>query len=224
MTPFSGLPCRNRNVWNIRWTLFCFTLDVRERRVADETELEKQLQALQLARDVAAELREEDWNKLYVLLGEEKQRQAREADPFTLDAYFPHEAMGDGGPMIGFAEIFPFDTGFPFEFAQGKWLVHDQYCVKPECGCREIRLVFIRIPAGSSSRVEIRMGDMPAAFYDYRADTFKVQQKPRHGQPSLAILLNELKKAYPNLDAEFQRKHALLKILHKRARGSGNNG
>ncbi|MDD2710843.1 MAG: SEC-C metal-binding domain-containing protein [Verrucomicrobiae bacterium] len=197
---------------------FEFTLNVSEHTIVKEAELEGQPRGCQLARDVAAGLSEEDWDELFRLLVKEKQRQSCEMDLDTVDVRFPPDvAGGSNGTVVGFAELFPFSGGFPFQIGRDKWLAHDHYCVDYNCSCRDTLVSFIPIPDSLSAGKEVRADDVPSAFFNYRSGVFKTQQLPSSGQPSLKILFDGLQSAHPDFKSGAQQRHVLMKRLYKRS-------
>lgn len=58
---------------------------------------------------------------------------------------------------------------------------------------------------------------MPAARYDYETGQLREVQSPAAGQPSLSALVQALKEAHPQLEAELKSHHHQLRILYQRA-------
>ncbi|MBI4659519.1 MAG: hypothetical protein HY735_11820 [Verrucomicrobia bacterium] len=58
-------------------------------------------------------------------------------DPETLDARLPDQVLAGDGTMVAYAEIFPWAEMFEFSRDGERWVVDDQYCVRPGCTCTE---------------------------------------------------------------------------------------
>jgi len=193
-----------------------FWLDVAERALFRGGSPIPSAESLDMGEAVAAELREPDWDTLSDYLLEAKDKLVEEADGTLLDADFPEEVMSGEGFMVGYAEIFPLASAFPFRIEKGSWLADDQYCVNPACRCRGVLLSFIRLRDEAATRGDIA-GDEPAALYDYKSGKFETAYAPAGDQPALSELVHGLRRAYPELDLRVKKRHLQLKALYRRA-------
>jgi hypothetical protein len=142
-------------------------------------------------------------------------KQAREANLETLEPHFPPDVMrGNGSTVVGYGAIFPFDPGFPFEMGESRWLTYDQYCVNTDCQCSDAVIIFIGVLEETPRRVEIE-DSLPAARYDYETGQLSEAQSPGAGQPPLSALVQALKEAHPQLEAELKSRHHQLRILYQ---------
>jgi hypothetical protein len=166
---------------------------------------------------VAKELGDEGWDYLQQFLLGIKKKQIENCDPTCLDADFPPEVLQGEGTMVSYNEIFPLSPAFGFSIGSERWFALDDYCVSPDCDCREVVLQFVtegHEPDDFPADAE----DAPlAVFYDYRKRTFKQAQAPEAHKPSLRILLSGLEDQRPGFDAEVKERHLRLKALFKRA-------
>jgi hypothetical protein len=196
--------------------LLRFALDLEKRKVCLTGNTRPSRDSLALAKAVVTELQDADWQTLYDYLLATKQKQIEDADVTQLDADFPPEVMSGEGYMVGYVEIFPFASAFPFAIETGRWLADDQYCVNPECRCHDVLLSFIpaRDTAGPVRNFAL---DVPATFYDYKSGKFEIKQAPAVIQPALPVLMGALKKAHTRLDLEVTKRHRQLRTLYKPA-------
>ena len=195
----------------------CFALDVIERQVCRTDTRKPTPESLALAEAVVAELREDDWQRLYGYLVRIKQKAMEDIDVTKLDAVFPPEIMADNGSMVGYSEIFPFAHQFPFKIGGEQWLTEDQYCIKPKCECRDVVIQFLHLPdslAGEKGRVT---DEAPAVYYDYKRGTLKTAHAPTTGDPSLRQLVDAMKQVHRDFDLEAEHRHLQLKMLYLRA-------
>jgi hypothetical protein len=80
-----------------------------------------------------------------------KRAQADHADVDAFSPAFREELFAGDGTMVAYAEIFPFDEGFPCATDQVEWRVEDHHCVNPRCSCRQAVLSFLRVSRDSCS-------------------------------------------------------------------------
>jgi len=204
--PSAGVPSK----------LLRFALDLEKRKVCLTGDTRPSGDSLALAEAVVTELQDTDWRTLYDYLLATKQKFIEDADVNQLDAVFPPEVMSGEGCMVGYVEIFPFASAFPFAIETGRSLADDQYCVNPECRCHEVLLSFIPAP-DTAGPVRNFAGDVPAAFYDYKSGKLETAQAPAANQPALPALLGALKEAHTHPDLEVKKRHRQLRTLYKHA-------
>lgn len=119
--------------------------------------------------------------------------------------------------MVGYSEIFPLAPALAFSIGSERWLAVDDYCVNPDCDCRQVVLQFVT-RAHERGLSLGRKKSPPAIFYDYLDGTFEKAQATQAHQPSLQALLSALKDQRPRFDGEMKRRHKRLQALFKRAR------
>ncbi len=190
---------------------FRFWLDVEKRELFHGGDPMPPPESLAFGAAVAAELGEVDWLALSECLRETKARQLRESAGH--EGTFPPEVLSGEVFMVGYAEIFPRASGFEFQIDSENWLADDQYCVNPECRCREALLSFI--PLSDEAPPE-SIPDAPAAFYDYKRARFTPAHEPS-GQPALAELFRLLRQAHPNLELQLKQRHLEMRTLYRQA-------
>lgn len=66
----------------------------------------------------------------------------KEVDFNTLVADFPKEDFEKNSPLVSYSRIIPHAKPFSVELNGQKYLIDDQYCVKPDCSCTEAHLTF----------------------------------------------------------------------------------
>ena len=192
-----------------------FSLDVEERCVARRDGNAPSPQAMSLAKDLIAEMGEEDWVNLYHYFYTHKEMQTEAVDCATLDAPFPLEHMMDPSLLVGYKDILPFAKLFPFKLGSVRWLVDDQYCVNPECECTDVYFDFLRVEAPAQG--EPHIAQELRATYDSRRDTFKPGTAPWPERPALKTLTHALREAYPSLAAEIRKRRTTLRTLYRNA-------
>jgi hypothetical protein len=194
-----------------------FGLDVIEREVCRTDARKPTPEALALAEAVVAELQEDDWRWLYGHLVGAKQEAMEDADVTKLDAVFPPEIMAGDGSVVGYGEIFPFAHEFAFKIGVDQWLTEDQYCIKPDCECRDVVLQFLHLPDTPVGHKIQVTDEAPAVYYNYKRGTLKTAHAAVPGQPSLRQLVDAMKEANPDFDLEAEHRHLQLKTLYLKA-------
>jgi hypothetical protein len=194
-----------------------FSLDLEERCVKHGDKQPLSPQALSLADSLMAEMREENWKDLYQRFYTYKESKTEEVDCVALDASFPPENMMDPTLMVAYKDILPFAKAFPFMLGADHWLVDEQYCMNPECDCRDVFFDFLRIDVPLEGKASV-VQHMPTATYDIRRDTFKPLTPPWSERPVLEALTKALREAHPGLAAEVRKRRGALRTLYRKAR------
>jgi hypothetical protein len=192
-----------------------FVLDTEKRRIESTAARKSPPNWDDLAESVVKELGESGWQYLYEFLLGVKQEQIENCEPRHLDATFPPDVLTGDGTVVGYGEIFPLAPALALKIGSEQWDVIDDYCVNPDCSCRQVVLQFVTRDECSVSRTKEK--PPPAIYYDYRSKTFEQAQAPEKHQPSLQDLLAALKDHTPRLDGELMKRHQRLKALFKRA-------
>jgi len=94
---------------------------------------------------VAASLDSEQWRWLRQWLTQEKRKQMQGVDLGSLDISFEPAVLAEGA-LVGYSEVFPFAEQPCIETDSGKWIVDDQYCIRPGCRCADCVLSFFPLP------------------------------------------------------------------------------
>ena len=124
--------------------------------------------------------------------------------------------MNNPSMMVASKEIFPWIKEFYFRLGEDHWLIDDQYCVNPECGCRDVMIEFVCIAVSPDCRAKV-VQQMPAARLDGRRHAFEPLNPPWAGEPTLETLANALREAYPYAARELQQRHQKLRLLYRKA-------
>jgi hypothetical protein len=120
-----------------------------------------------------------------------------------------------GGAMIGFVDVFPLGVALHFTFEQEVWCVDDQYCVQPDCNCKETALSFLK-PMKASERKATVIRDSPAVRYNYRTQTISPVARGPQGSPSCDVLIEAFRAAHPDLDLRLELHHLIMQSLYAR--------
>ena len=192
-----------------------FGLDAREHTVTADTGRGDSRYAPGLAKAAVAEFGDKEWQSVYEYLLATKRKIVRTMDVAKVSLPDSPDDITEDGSLVGFGEIFPFAECFEFELDGEQWAADDQYCVMPDCECRDVVLSFLHLlPA--QGRSGIVKEPIPAARYDYKRNKVTVESKPAAGEPSLATLVKAVREAHPSFVEDVRHRHEQLKTLYLR--------
>jgi hypothetical protein len=151
----------------------CLEMDLRRHIIANLKKLEGDPNAFTLAKAIADQISEEHWTELSRLYVAEKQRQTEQADLDQIEVQFPPDVQAGDGSVVGYYELFPYARRFAATLDGTPWVLDDQYCVNPNCLCREAGLSFLKghsalFSAMVAARKRLRF-DMPTTRQKLRS-------------------------------------------------------
>ena len=214
--------CTNMKLWcfpmvsdsTIADAPLIFTLDLSERKVQEIPEQPSASDALRLSEELVAEMSGQDWQDLYLKFYLYKQAQTDRIDCATLKVAFPSEVMNDPNIMVLYKDIFPWAKEFSIIKGEEYWIINDQYCVNPECGCQEVVIDFVLVSNSPNCQPEV-VKQMPPARFDFHCRTYKPLNPPWKGKPALETLITDLCEVNSDVVLEFQERHRKLRLLYK---------
>lgn len=191
-------------------------MDLGKRAITNLKELKLNELAYTLANSVESEISDEEWDKLRGLLLAVKQRQTEQANLDQVEIHFPPEVLSGGGSLVGYYEILPYARPVAITLESTIWLLDDQYCVSPECSCREAAISLV---AKTSSAHPDDRPVMTEVSFRYAYDSGKITAvlTPGGSGPSGTELLHALELVQPDLNSFLATRHILLRRLFQRA-------
>ena len=186
-------------------------MDLERRQIANIKALAADPNARALANAVAAEIGDEEWDRLRRRYWVLKQYWTEHSDLEQVDISFPPDVLD--GTLVSYYHLFRFARRVEFTHAQETWVFDDQYCLNPRCPCQQAALTFICV-----SKAPERHPIQPtrALYYDYKDGKISQVETEVDAQYSLPELLETLKKARGDLDSLLANRHVLLKHLCSR--------
>jgi hypothetical protein len=148
-----------------------FVLDTAKRSIYRAQGRRSTEDSNKLAAAVAKELGESGWKYLFEFLMRTKQEQIENCDPRRLDVDFPPEVLRGDVTVVGYSEIFPLSAALSFSMGSDRWFAVDDYCVNPDCDCRNVVLQFV-IREHERGIPGAQKKSPPAMYYNYRDRTF----------------------------------------------------
>lgn len=176
-------PDETRAEQRSRW----FWIDVRSRSVVVSRPESRDDEISRLAEFVRTRLDENAWDELLKWFWTAKIQSIEKSDPSEIEIDGLPEA--ENGEMVPFVEVFPLGLSLNFTFENAAWAAGEQYCVQPECTCRDLVLCFLQLkdPAGT---VATTVQNVPACRYNYRSRALNVLAPGDDGTPPLRQLLS----------------------------------
>ena len=190
-----------------------FDLDVFSRQV--NTSVQRSPDSDALARAVAAEMQEQDWQRLVDVFLTIKRRVMKTMDINAVRAQFPPGTQGSKGAMVGYAEIFPWADPFAFHLGNTRWVADDMYCVRPGCGCSSSALTFFQMSEKDSHRTVRGVPPRLALYYYYDSGRIELMDQEA-GNPAPDKFVRALRAANSDLDLTLRDRHQQLKLLAER--------
>ena len=161
-----------------------------------------------LARAVANEITQADWEFLWRYYFALKVVYTEHADLDKIEASFPANA-GEGG-MVGYYETLPFARPVSITAAEKEWVFDDQYRLRPDCRCQAAVLQCFLV--SSSENGGTPKG--PDLSIRYHYDTGRFETLEAEGTVlSTQAFLDGMRKVQPNLDAFLAKRHSQLRRL-----------
>jgi uncharacterized protein YchJ len=194
----------------------CFDLNVETRCINQSDRLKASADSTRLAEAVVSEMDEEVWKYLNTILMSDKKEQIDNCDPRSLNAVFPPNVLSGKESVVDYTEIFPLAPAFTLSYGSECWAAIDNYCVDPQCTCRDVILQFISYDEGQDTE-DITEERLPEIHYNYLTQKSYHDQEPESDRPSLQELFSELKKQNPKLETEARKRHQQLKAAFKSA-------
>ena len=189
-----------------------FDLDVILRQI--NTQVAATPAGVALGRAFVAEAQEAQWEGLWHFFLATKRRQMETMNLDTLVVDLPADVTSGGGTMVAYREIFPWAEPLKFTRDGEEWLVDDQHCVQPGCGCTETALAFFRVPAGNVAIAE-PLQCVSLLYHDYVTSKTSVREAHR-GSLAPDDLMSALRSAQPDLVPLLRLRHDHLQQLGRR--------
>ncbi|MCI0541366.1 MAG: SEC-C domain-containing protein [Verrucomicrobiales bacterium] len=189
-----------------------FWFDLNERSVQLTAELEHDSTSLRLAEIVRTELTDADQQRLRQWFLEAKLILIQTTPLSKID--ITNLPPADGGRMVGFIDVFPCGLALNFTLDNEAWAVDEQYCVQPNCKCKDTVLSFLKLK-DAAGQVAKSIRHPPALRYNYGSQVAEPANNPP-GSPSLDALLAALKREHVTLNTQLKLRHTILQGLYIR--------
>jgi SEC-C motif-containing protein len=209
-------------------------MDVVENRIANLEKLNRNSDAAAVARAVSSEMTESHWNRLRRLYFGAKRRYTETTPLDQIDAQFPAELIAQR-IMVCYHEILPYAAPVEVSSNGRSWLFDDQYCVRPECSCRDAIVSFHPLPTrnetGTKPLTKLQETSYISVCYHYDSGDVEILPDSRHREATGRELIAALRQQQPDVDGFLAKRHGVLRQLYRRysmkrttVRKSGKSG
>lgn len=145
----------------------------------------------------------------------QKFRCIEEADFNTLVAAFPKDDFEKGSPLVAYSEIIPHAKSIYVEINSQRYLVDDQYCIKPKCVCSEAHLTYFALKPTHTGEEINGIKDGFNYSIDYKKRTWKKFAGERSAWSADDDSAKDaLETAYPDIWRLVQTRHSQLKQVY----------
>jgi hypothetical protein len=186
---------------------FDLWLDTYNHRAEATSEAE---QVQSFAGSLTGEISQEDWVQLQQLYYVFKLAGTEMVDPATIEADFNEDEVEEG-VMVSYNELLPYGLQIEFSHGEHKYEVDTLYCVRPNCGCTDINLLFHAHKEGEP----VDGTESPLIAYDYVTGKHSVESRGQNIPHPPEELLRELKAHVPALDKVLKERHIRFKAMYR---------
>jgi hypothetical protein len=162
---------------------------------------------------ITSELTAEQWKLLEDAFLKCKHEAMRSLDPEQEPPPFEFEAIETVVQLVPYQEVFPFAEAILLEHGGRSFVVDDHYCVRPDCECAEVLLVFCPVEADKDS-----LTPLYAVFRDLRTGTWTEEGTERPPQGEAAELGLVLENSRADLTEVLGERRALLRRVYAASR------
>jgi hypothetical protein len=193
-------------------------MDLVENRIANLEELNHNPDVAAVARAVASEMTESDWNRLRRLYFGAKQHYTETTALDQIDAQFPADLIAQR-IMVAYHEILPYAAPVEVSSNGRSWLFDDQYCVRPECPCRDAIISFHPLPtrneAGTKPLTKLPETSYISVCYHYDSGNVEILPDSRHEEATGRELIAALRQQQPDVGGFLAKRHGVLRQLYR---------
>ncbi len=191
-----------------------FSIDILEKKIEEGKEYKLSAVNKNFAKSFINELSKENWQDFQTVYYSYKAHITENCDLQELDPVFPEYEIEQKELMVFYDEIFPYTADIAFQNGNIEFIVEDQYCLNPDCSCKNTVLTIVPIIDGKSLA-----GPQAAAVrYDYITKKWELE-KDFTGRFSRSLDLNEimaeLHKSIPDIAATVKKRHRNLRLLYQ---------
>jgi hypothetical protein len=150
--------------------------------------------------------------QVYIMI---KSRETERAKPAEIEAHFDFAEIERLSIMQTYNDILPFAESMQMVVDGIEYVVLDQYCVRPACGCTDAHLNLLPIKEGSGALVTTGL-----ATVNYEARTWD----PVDNEPlpfDVATFKRLMECTSPNLYRKLQARHKKLRAIYAHCRKRG---
>ncbi len=168
-----------------------------------------------LAAEIEEEATAEDWLLLKSLFIDTKRKEMQKFDPAAARVQLPPDLLWNLSRMAAYVEFFPYEAPMEFSHGETQWMVNDQYCINPDCGCTDGVLLFVPYDAHIDKEHIPQHTPYPAVFFDAKKGQATSVAAAGTGSHSAMELADAFLKERPDCAGLIRRRRETLRTLIK---------
>lgn len=189
---------------------YLFQLDIDTRKVVKSHLQDGRAESAKFGQSYLRELGDKEWAHLRKMFLSAKRRLIENLNPEKVKYQFQTGEIENEAAMVSYISVLPYDEKLDFTSDSRDVFLNDYYCLKSDCSCKTVQLVFHEKRAKPGSRAPI----VGSLAYSYDSQTGCFDENARGSRERLGALLNSLKTARPDLASVLRKRHRVLRTLY----------
>ncbi len=191
--------------------LITLEFDIERRKILDEVKSSK---SRSFHKQIKKELSPADWeflnlNLQYVKVVYTQNFDLENCDNEDIPGF--NDVKIENGALQGYPDYYIWDKKISFDIDDINYYIFDQYCLKSNCDCREVAVQFFGI---KNFKNVFKTNKNPVISYRYKRNTWGIEGEISRLPHDYDVLVNSLKKEYPDISNTFKERHRKLKLLY----------
>ena len=189
---------------------YIFQLDLDTRKVVKGFFKQGQAESVKFGQSYVRELGDKEWAHLRNVFLSAKRTLIENLNPEKVKYQFHIREIENEAAMVSYISVLCCDEKLDFTSDSREFFVNDYYCLKSDCNCKSVHLVFHEKPANTGSKAPI----IGSLTYSYDSQTDCFDENSRGSRERVGALFNSLKTTRPDLASVIGKRHRILKILY----------
>ena len=189
---------------------YIFQLDLDTRKVVKGFFKKGQAESVKFGQSYVRELGDKEWAHLRNVFLSAKRTLIENLNPEKVKYQFHIREIENEAAMVSYISVLCCDEKLDFTSDSREFFVNDCYCLKSDCNCKSVHLVFHEKPANTGSKAPI----IGSLTYSYDSQTDCFDENSRGSRERVGALFNSLKTTRPDLASVIGKRHRILKILY----------
>ncbi len=190
---------------------YIFFVDVFKKRIANRKDYALSAINRNFAQSFINELNEKQWTNFQSAFYSYKAHITKNCNIRELNPRFSVQEIEQEGLMAGYQDIFPYGEAISFIEGDIEYFFDDQYCINPNCSCRDVALVIVPIRNGKV----LDGNESPAVMYDYKNKKWRPDRTSQVSSFSLDKIMSKLHESIPNISSILKERHQKLRLLYE---------
>jgi hypothetical protein len=188
---------------------YIFQIDLDTRKVVKSFFKEGRTESVKFGQSYIRELGDEEWAHLRKVFLSAKRTLTENLNPEKVKYQFNIRQIEKEAARVSYISVLPFDEKLDFTSDFREFFVNDYYCLKSDCTCKSVHLVFHEKPANTGSKAPIA----GSLTYSYGSQRDCFDENSRGSRERVGALFSSLKSTRPDLASVIRKRHRILKVL-----------